>query len=240
MMKKYLMVTLVAAAVISAPTALRAQIETSLLPDFRYLSEVAPNSLDYGQEVGEWLEIYNPNNDWLDISNLMMKDNNTPYIGFTDFSDSPFVEGMEIPPRGYAIVMDMKIDGDIVEGDTYYTIVNNINEYGNPSKVIFLTTVDDAIGDGLNDFNDQLVIYGQATLRNSGSSILIHEELHWHTAVGEYQSYQYGGGDHWYTDYWTPARRYFPLQDDGDFEGVKGDLRLSTPSFPPLRKIRIK
>ena len=129
---------------------------------FRYLNEVAPRALEAYEETGEWIEIFNPHGYPFDISELGIYDNNTFDQALEDYPYDPFVPGMIIPPHGFAIVMDMKEEGEYIEGKTYDAVCDYIYAHSMQNKVIFLCPADDAIGDGLHNREDQLGVVGDA------------------------------------------------------------------------------
>lgn len=195
-----------------------------VIPNFRYLNEVAPRALEAYEDTGEWIEIFNPHGYPFDISELGIYHNNTFDQKLEDYPYDPFVPGMVIPHHGFAIVMDMKMEGQYIEGETYDAVCNYINARSMQDKVIFLCTEDDAIGDGLHNRNDQLGVVGDAYLiRPDGDvPVAVASKVVWNlgTSMPDYKSWQFVGT--WQKSSWTPGwyNQLNPLAKDTTVSSV--------------------
>lgn len=178
-------------------------------PVYRVLGEVAPNSLDWGQDTGEWVELRNPSVMYpCSVDEVVLFDNSTVYQKLADYPYDPFVPGMTIPPGGCAIVIDMVSEKGTLEreGETYQEVADYIYDNDLQDSVIIISPRDNAIGDGLADDDDMLGVKGRIVLHTPGGNryVRVEEKVGWWSPVDERHSLQWDGHG-WDELPWTPG-----------------------------------
>jgi len=111
-------------------------------PSTLVITEVMANALV--EATGEFVEIWNSGTEDVDLSNLVIEDENQNTGATSDDSLVAFGGGDTIlPAGGYALIIDPG-----------YT-----NQYLLPSGTILMTTPDSTIGNGLGNSNDAVTLY---------------------------------------------------------------------------------
>jgi phosphatidylserine/phosphatidylglycerophosphate/cardiolipin synthase-like enzyme len=117
-------------------------IFTSIKSSADILINEVMNNPKPNDNYNEWIELYNPTNKYINLSNWIIEDNSAE-----DFLEGDFENGNGstiIPPQGYAIIADV--------GTKIY------ENFSIPNKTIRLTVDDKSIGNGLGNSNDKLIL----------------------------------------------------------------------------------
>ena len=140
------------------------------LPDFFgkvcpvIITEVKVNSPDYREDVGEYVEIHNFGNRPVDIGAWRIVNGND-VDRIEDYQNWRWdwgLPGTVIPPGGYALIVDIfRNEGSPLsrsEEALVDDLLRDIVLNGDPEKVLVVRVDDDAIGNGLANDQDQIVI----------------------------------------------------------------------------------
>jgi phosphatidylserine/phosphatidylglycerophosphate/cardiolipin synthase-like enzyme len=100
------------------------------------------NNPEPNDNYNEWIELFNPTNDNINLSNWIIKDNSAEDFLLGDLENG---NGTTIiPPKGYAIISDI--------GTKIY------ENFSIPNEAIRLTVDDKSIGNGLGNSQDKLIL----------------------------------------------------------------------------------
>lgn len=114
------------------------------------INEVMPNPTSGTDDGREFIELWNYGDDWEDIGSWTLtdgedSDNIDDYTGAYDIG----IEGTEIPPGGYAL---------IVEGDYTGNYNEYLEDYAGVNNFILVKVNDNQIGNVLSDSSDSVTI----------------------------------------------------------------------------------
>ncbi|HOO78402.1 MAG TPA: lamin tail domain-containing protein [bacterium] len=114
------------------------------------LNEIGPNPGSGNDDGREFIELWNRSDDWVDISSWRVADSSSSdtladYTGAYDVG----LPGLEIPPWGFAVIVESDYSG-------YYN--DYLEEYAGVNNFILVRVDDSQIGSILNDTGDTVTV----------------------------------------------------------------------------------